>query len=113
MASTVCRQALWFSLLFVLTTLLHADTKPASQWAVTRKSTPAEQRENHYRKSTWWSFHVDFHDNAAAHAAFEPVTNDLTWLKCCRRPRIAAPNGPRVKSLLKTFISFTAISKHA
>jgi len=78
MAPTVCRQALWFSLLFVLTALLHADTKPAGQWAVTRKSTRAEQREvEDYRKSTSGSFQVDFHDNAAAHAAFEPVTDDL------------------------------------
>jgi beta-glucanase (GH16 family) len=68
---------------------------PADAWAVTRKSTAEEQKEvDKYRKGdASYSFRIDFHDGAAARAAFEPVTDDLAWLKSCRQPENVVING--------------------
>lgn len=65
------------------------------QWAVKRDSNPQDQKEvDQYRKGDpHWSFQVDFHDRAAAVAVFEPVTDDLAWLRSCRRPENDVING--------------------
>ncbi len=89
------QQTLLLSLAFVLVTLTHTGSKAADQWAVTRDATPEEQHQiDEYRKGTSpWSLNLDFHDNAAAHALFEPVTDDLRWLKSCRQPENVVING--------------------
>lgn len=96
LACLVVRAALLFLTfsLPALAVLAQSVRKPSEQWATARNSTPEEQNEiDQYRKWTDWSFQVDFHDRAAAEAAFKPMTDDLSWLKSCRQPQNVEING--------------------
>jgi hypothetical protein len=82
------------SLSLIWIALFCADANAAEPWALTRDSTPAEQREvDEYLHSPNWSLQVDFHDRATAEAVFVPVSDDLRWLKSCRRPGNVSING--------------------
>lgn len=79
------------SVFILVTSPAHADEK----WGTRRPSTQQEQAEvNAYRNKTLpWVLQLDFHDKAAAQAIFEPVIDDLAWLKSCRQSGNDVING--------------------
>jgi hypothetical protein len=65
------------------------QTQSAGDWATQRDSTAQEQQLIDYFRQggSSWSLQLDFHDRAKALALFEPVTDDVSWLKSCRLPQ--------------------------
>jgi beta-glucanase (GH16 family) len=82
-------------MIFAVAVSAHPGDTKAAAWATTRQPTGDEQREiKQYRDRTSpWAFQVDFHNRTQAESQFEPVTDDLVWLKSCRQPENVVING--------------------